>query len=53
MAKRITFTVAPELLDELLAAKPKALNLAAYCAWLVEQQVAAQQSTPASGPKRT
>ena len=36
MAQRITLTLAPELLEGVKAAKPKALSLASFCALLVE-----------------
>ena len=37
MTKRITLTLAPELLEEVVKAKPKALSLSTYCALLVER----------------
>jgi len=43
MAKRITLTLAPELLEEVVKAKPKALSLSTYCALLVEKGMTAPE----------
>jgi hypothetical protein len=42
MAQRITLTLAPELLEGVKAAKPKALSLASFCALLVEEGLSRQ-----------
>lgn len=46
MAQRITLTLAPELLEGVKAAKPKALSLASFCALLVEAGMIASSGTP-------
>ena len=49
MPKRITLTLAPELLDEVAKAKPKALSLSTWCALLVEAALKQTGANPASG----
>lgn len=39
MTKRITLTLAPELLEELARSKPRALSLSSWCALLVEKGI--------------
>jgi hypothetical protein len=49
MPKRITLTLAAELLDEVAKAKPKALSLSTWCALLVEQAMREATTSSASG----
>lgn len=50
MTKRITLTLAPELLDELARSKPRALSLSSWCALLVEAGLGRESAdTPETG----